>query len=54
MMTSTQEGMVLMESSLVDLISSGTISYDDAMGTTARPKELVRQLEQRGVVAAAV
>ena len=39
--------------SLVDLITSGAISYEEALGVTARPKELVRSLEQRGVVAAA-
>ena len=49
MMTNAQEGMVLLESSLVDLITTGQISYEEALGVTARPKELARSLEQRGV-----
>jgi len=49
MMTGAKEGMVLMESTLVDLVESGTVTYDDALGITARPKEFVRTLEQRRV-----
>jgi twitching motility protein PilT len=54
MMTNAKEGMQLMENCLVDLITSGAITYEEALGVTARPKELVRALEQRGVVAASV
>ncbi len=36
-----------MESSLVDLISSDTITYDDAMTISAHPKELDRLLSHR-------
>lgn len=48
MFTNTQEGMLTMESSLAKLIVDGVISYEDAMLTTAHPKELVRTLEQMG------
>ena len=54
MMTNAKEGMQTLEASLVELIADGTITYEDALGVTARPKELVRALDQRGVVAAAV
>jgi twitching motility protein PilT len=46
MFTNTQEGMLTMESSLAKLVVDGVITYEDAMGTTAHPKELVRTLEQ--------
>ena len=36
-----------MESSLVDLISSDTITYDDAMTISVHPKELDRLLSHR-------
>jgi twitching motility protein PilT len=54
MMTNAKEGMQLLETSLVGLIANGNISYEEAMGVTARPKELVRALDQAGVVAAPV
>jgi twitching motility protein PilT len=54
MMTNAKEGMQTLETSLVELIADGTITYEDALGVTARPKELVRALDQRGLVAAAV
>ena len=54
MMTNAKEGMQTLEASLVELIANGTITYEDALGVTARPKELVRALDQRGLVAAAV
>jgi len=54
MMTNAKEGMQTLEASLVELIADGTITYEDALGVTARPKELVRALDQRGLVAAAV
>jgi len=46
MFTNTKEGMQTMENSLAKLIVDGVISYEDAMSITARPKELVRTLEQ--------
>ena len=52
MMTNSKEGMQTLETSLVALIADGTITYEDALGVTARPKELVRSLDQRGLVAA--
>lgn len=45
MFTNTQEGMQTLESSLARLVVDGVISYEDAMSTTAHPKELVRTLE---------
>ena len=52
MMTNSREGMQTLETSLVNLISQGTISYEDALTVSAHPKELVRALDQLGVVAA--
>ncbi len=46
MFTNTQEGMQTLESNLAKLIVDGVITYEDAMATTAHPKELVRTLEQ--------
>jgi twitching motility protein PilT len=54
MMTNSKEGMQTLETSLVALIADGTITYEDALSVTARPKELVRALDQRGLVAATV
>ena len=54
MMTNSKEGMQTLETSLVTLIEDGTISYEEALGVTARPKELVRALDQRGMVATTV
>lgn len=48
MFTNTQEGMQTLESSLAKLVADGVISYEDAMTTTAHPKEFVRTLEQLG------
>ena len=45
--TSAQEGMCTMESSLVDLIGAGVITYDDALNVSAHPKELDRLLQHR-------
>lgn len=45
MFTNTQEGMQTLESSLAKLVVNGVITYEDAMLTTAHPKELVRTLE---------
>jgi twitching motility protein PilT len=46
MFTNTQEGMQTLETSLARLVVDKVISYEDAMLTTAHPKELVRTLEQ--------
>lgn len=46
MFTNTQEGMITMETSLAKLIVDDVIDYEDAMMITARPKELIRTLEQ--------
>jgi twitching motility protein PilT len=46
MFTNTQEGMQTLESSLARLVVDGVVTYEDAMLTTTRPKELVRTLEQ--------
>lgn len=45
--TNQGEGMCTMESSLVDLIASDTITYDDAMTISVHPKELDRLLGHR-------
>jgi Tfp pilus assembly pilus retraction ATPase PilT len=48
MFTNAKEGMQTMESSLAILIGDGIITYEDALGVSGRPKELVRTLEQMG------
>ena len=48
--TSQQEGMCTLESSLVDLIRSEIVTYDDAMAISAHPKELERLLSHRGAM----
>ncbi len=45
MFTNTQEGMLTMESSLARLVVDRVITYEDAMLTTAHPKEFIRTLE---------
>ena len=52
MMTNSREGMQTLEKSLVQLITQGTISYEDALTVSAHPKELVRALDQLGVLTA--
>ena len=52
MMTNSREGMQTLETSLAQLIAEGSISYEEAMGVTGHPKELVRTLEQMGLTAA--
>ena len=52
MMTNSREGMQTLETSLVQLISQGTITYEEALTVSAHPKELVRALDQLGVAAA--
>lgn len=46
MFTNSADGMQLLETDLARLVHEGTISYEDAMATTARPKEFTRTLEQ--------
>jgi len=46
MFTNQKEGMQTLENSLAALIVENVISYEDAMATTAHPKELIRTLEQ--------
>jgi twitching motility protein PilT len=46
MFTNTKEGMQTLENSLAELITDGVITYEDAMGVSAHPKELIRTLEQ--------
>ena len=46
MFTNQKEGMKTLENSLAALIVENVISYEDAMATTAHPKELIRTLEQ--------
>ena len=48
--TNAQDGMCTMESSLVDLIRSDVVSYDDAMAISVHPKELDRLLSHRGAM----
>ena len=38
--------MQTLENSLSQLIVDGVITYEDAMAITARPKEMIRTLEQ--------
>ena len=42
MFTSAKEGMQTLETSLAQLVISGTITYEDAMAISAHPKELIR------------
>jgi twitching motility protein PilT len=49
--TNQSEGMCTMESSLVDLVRSETITYDDAMAISVHPKELDRLLSHRASAA---
>jgi twitching motility protein PilT len=46
MFTNQKEGMQTLENSLAALVVENVISYEDAMATTAHPKELIRTLEQ--------
>ena len=45
--TNQQEGMCTLETSLVDLIQSDVITYEDALSISAHPKELERLLSHR-------
>jgi len=44
MLTSQPDGMVTLETSLARLVEAGTVSYEEAMLTSGRPKELARLL----------
>ena len=46
MTTSHKEGMRTLETSLAELIQSGTIEFEDALAVSAHPKELSRALGQ--------
>jgi len=48
--TNQQEGMCTLEASLVDLVTSDVVTYDDAMAISAHPKELERMLNHRGAM----
>ena len=48
--TNQQEGMCTLEASLVNLIRADVITYDDAMATSAHPKELDRMLSHHGAM----
>ena len=50
MTTSQSEGMCTLESSLVDLVRSEQVTYDDAMAISAHPKELDRLLSHRSAM----
>ena len=54
MFTNAKEGMQTMENSLAILIRDGIITYEDALGVSGRPKELVRTLEQMGTTVVSV
>lgn len=45
--TNQSEGMCTLEASLVDLVRSETVTYDDALAISAHPKELDRLLNHR-------
>jgi twitching motility protein PilT len=44
MTTNQKEGMRTLETSLAELIASGTITYEDALDVSAHPKELARAM----------
>jgi twitching motility protein PilT len=48
--TNQSEGMCTLEASLVGLIQSDVVTYDDAMAISAHPKELERMLSHRGAM----
>jgi Tfp pilus assembly pilus retraction ATPase PilT len=49
MVTNAKEGMQTLETCLSRLITEGTITYEDALGVSAHPKELARQLDALGI-----
>ena len=51
MVTSQQEGMHTLETSLAKLIQAGTVDYEDALAVSAHPKELARAMSQQSLVA---
>lgn len=48
MFTNAKDGMQVLETDLARLISSGTVTYEDAFAASAHPKELMRALEFLG------
>jgi twitching motility protein PilT len=49
MTTNHKEGMRTLETSLAELVASGTIAYEDAVEVSTHPKELARALVSLGV-----
>jgi twitching motility protein PilT len=47
MTTNHKEGMRTLETSLAELITAGTVSYEDALAVSAHPKELARAISQQ-------
>jgi twitching motility protein PilT len=46
MTTNQKEGMRTLETSLAELIQDGTVEYEEALSTSAHPKELARAVSQ--------
>ena len=49
MTTSAGEGMCTLETSLAELVRSGTVAYEDALAASAHPKELARAMGAAGM-----
>jgi twitching motility protein PilT len=47
--TGQRDGMRTMEASLVELVRTGTVNYEDAMASSTHPKELARAMNQVGL-----
>jgi twitching motility protein PilT len=52
MQTSSSKGMQTLERSLVDLVTSGTVSKDIALQRSSRPDQLLGLLKRAGVLSA--
>jgi twitching motility protein PilT len=50
--TNQSEGMCSLETSLADLVSAEIVTFDDALGISAHPKELSRLIGQRSIALA--
>jgi twitching motility protein PilT len=48
--TNQAEGMCSLEASLADLVAAQMVDYEEALGISSHPKELGRQVSQRGHV----
>ena len=48
--TNAAEGMCSLEASLADLVSSETVTYDDALAISSHPKELTRLMSLSGPI----